>query len=179
MTYTPVSIPKTNNGGRTKPKDAEIIIGRFKDVKSWPEPDAKGVVITEDIELNTGANVITIECTASTIAVSQTTEGDPDNKGVKQKLEFERPGTGDVDFEEFCENNVNEDLFAIVRYISGNVNKLFGYKGNPLQMVSETTDNNEGDKTKITLESVLRGRRIAIYQGQLPAIQGADDDGTV
>lgn len=170
--YSPVSIAKKNNGGRTKPKMANIVIGRMKDSNVFPDVDAKGVKITGNIVLNNSAKAINLEVTASTIAVSQTSEGDPDNKGVKQKLEFSRPGSDDLAFEEFAENNVNEDLFAILQYQGSLVKKVLGYPGNPLQFTMESTDNNEGDINKVTLESVLRGRRIAFYEGDMPAIDG-------
>jgi hypothetical protein len=41
-------------------------------------------------------------------------------------------------------------------------------------MSVESTDNNEGDTTKVTLESMLRGRRIAIYSGQVPVVDGEE-----
>ena len=162
-TYSPVSIPKKNNGGRTKPKDAKIIIGRINDVETFPTPDAKGILISEPIVMKANAKMITLEVTPSTISITQPTEGDPDNKGVKPKIEFSRPGSDDVEFEEFLENNINEDLFAIIQ---------FPVSGNPLQLSAESTDNNEGDTHKVTLESVLRGGRIRFYQAALPAIDG-------
>jgi hypothetical protein len=170
--YSPVSISKKNNGGRTKPKLAKIVLFRLNDAEKCPKPDTKGVLVKEDIVLKTDAKAIFIETTASTIAISQTSEGDPDNKGYKQKLEFSRPGSDDVEFEEFMENNVNEDLIAIVEYQLTGIKKMLGYPGNPLQLSAESTDNNEGDVNKITLESVLRGSRIAFYGGAMPTVDG-------
>ena len=171
-TYSPVSIPKKNNGGRTKPKDAKIIIGRINDVETFPTPDAKGILISEPIVMKANAKMITLEVTPSTISITQPTEGDPDNKGVKPKIEFSRPGSDDVEFEEFLENNINEDLFAIIQFPVSGIKKIAGYPGNPLQLSAESTDNNEGDTHKVTLESVLRGGRIRFYQAALPAIDG-------
>ena len=138
--YSPVSVPKKSNGGRTKPKKAKLILFRLNDVKTFP-----------------------------------TSEGDPDNKGFKQKIEFSRPGSDDVEFEEFMENNVNEDLCCIIEYQLSGKKKLAGYPGNPLQLTTESTDNNEGDVNKITLESVLRGSRIYFYEGEMPVIDGVDE----
>ncbi len=174
VAYSPVSIPKKSNGGRTKPKDAKIVIGRIKDVQTFPVPDAKGIRITEPIVMKSGAKLISIEVTPSTINVTQPTEGDPDNKGVKPKIEFSRPGSDDVEFEEFLENNVNEDLFCIIQYPVSGIKKVAGYPGNPLQLSSETTDNNEGDTHKVTLESTLRGGRIRFYEAALPAVDGEE-----
>ncbi len=168
--YSPVSIPKKNNGGRTKPKKAKIIIFRLNDVETFPDVDDKGISIDSDLVLNEKAKAFYLEATASTINITQTSEGDPDNKGCKQKIELSRPGSDDLPFEEFIENNINEDLGAIVEYQGTNICKLAGYPGNPLQISVESTDNNEGDVNKLTLESVLRGRRISFYKGKLPAL---------
>lgn len=172
--YNPVSVPKKNNGGRTKPKKAKVILFRLNDVKTFPGVDEKGINIEKDVILNNSAKAFYIEATASTINITQTSEGDPDNKGCKQKLEISRPGSDDLPFEEFIENNINQDLCAIVEYEGTNVRKLLGYPGNPLQISVESTDNNEGDVNKLTLESVLRGRRISFYGGTLPAIDGIE-----
>ena len=39
--YSPVSVPKKNNGGRTKPKKAKLILFRLNDVKTFPTPDGE------------------------------------------------------------------------------------------------------------------------------------------
>lgn len=49
-----------------------------------------------------------------------------------------------MEFEEFMENNVNEDLCCIIEYQLSGKKKLAGYPGNPLQLTTESTDNNEG-----------------------------------
>ena len=138
--YSPVSVPKKSNGGRTKPKKAKLILFRLNDVKTFPTPDEKGVLIKENLVLQTGAKAFFLETTASTISVGQTSEGDPDNKGFKQKIEFSRPGSDDVEFEEFMENNVNEDLCCIIEYRrrdrSDRIAEDFRSAGNP----SDRTD---------------------------------------
>lgn len=168
MSYIPVSVPKTPNAGRTKPK-VNVYIGRLSDVQSFPDPGADGVTIAGDIALIVGAGLMNIECTPSTIKITQPTEGDPDNKGVKPKIEFSRPGNQDALFESFLENNVNEDLFVIVKYQNG-TSKVAGYPGNPMLLSSESNDDNEQDTNTVTLESSLRGRRMCLYTGVLPAV---------
>lgn len=170
--YSPVSIPKESNGGRTKVKDPRILIGRVRETQTFPVAGKDGVTITEPIVMQPEKTLIAIEVTASSISISQPTEGDPDNKGSIPAIEVSRPGSLDPAFEAFVENNLNEDLFAIVQYPEQNVNKLFGSRYNPLQLSVETTDNNEGDVNKITLTQSLRGRRACFYKAALPPIQG-------
>ncbi len=170
MAYSFVSVPKKSNAGAVKPKLANLTIFRIKDVKTFPDLDPNGIKRIGELVLEANANAINIETTVSTINVNQTTEGDADNKGTKQKIEFSRPGTTDVEWEEFVENNKNEDLGCIINYVDEGINKLAGYPGNPLQMVVESTDNNEGDTNKVTLESLLKGRRISFYEGAMPTL---------
>ena len=170
--YSPVSIPKESNGGRTKVKDPRILIGRVRDVVTFPVPDKKGIIISQPIVMVEGKSMVAIEVTASSISISQPTEGDPDNKGSIPAIEVFRPGSLEPEFEAFVENNLNEDLFVIVQYPEQNVKKLFGSRYNPLQMTVETTDNNEGDVNKITLTQARRGRRACFYQAALPPVQG-------
>ena len=47
--YSPVSISKKHNGGRTKPKLAKIVLFRLNDAEKCPKPDTKGVLVKEDI----------------------------------------------------------------------------------------------------------------------------------
>jgi len=173
--YTPVSIPKTSNGGRTKPK-AAIYVGRLCDVATGTfAPGDDGVTVSSNITMTTGKGLMKIGVTLDSIKITQSTEGETDNKGVKQKIEFSRPGNQDAAFESFLENNVNEDLFAIVDYFNG-TKKLFGYPGNPLSLTSESNDDNEKDTNTVTLESVLRGRRACFYTGTLPTVANAPSE---
>lgn len=170
--YSPVSIPKESNGGRAKVKDPRLLIGRVRDTKTFPVPGKDGITITEPIVMQPGKSLMAIEVTASSISISQPTEGDPDNKGSIPAIEVSRPGSLDPAFEAFVEHNLNEDLFAIVQYPEQGVNKLFGSRYNPLQLSVETTDNNEGDANKVTLTQSLRGRRACFYKADLPPVQG-------
>lgn len=172
MSYTPVSIPKKVNGGRTKAK-LRLLIGRIKDATTFPEPDDKGVAITGNLAMSPTASMINLEVTLDTISITQPSDGDNESKGFKPKIEVSRPGGLDIDFEEWCENNINEELFALVEY-SGGKKKLAGYPGNPLFLSVESSDNKDADINKITLEAAIRGRRISLYAGTVPAIQGVE-----
>lgn len=172
MSYTPVSVPKTPNAGLTKPK-VHVYIGRLKDVASFPEPGVDGVTISSALTMSGSTGVMEIQCTPSTIKITQPTEGDPDNKGVKPRIEFSRPGNQDAAFESFLENNVNEDLFVIIEYQNG-TKKIAGYPGNPMLLASESNDDNEQDTNMVSLEAALRGRRMCLYTGDVPAVLAAE-----
>jgi hypothetical protein len=166
--YTPVSISRPADKGRTKPK-LKVLIGRLREVTTFPDVDDKGILISGNITMAATATVINLEVTPGSIDVSQPSDGDPDSKGFKPKIVVKRPGGQDVAFDEFVENNINEDLFAVIQYAGGK-NKVAGYPGNPLQMSVESSDNAEADVSTLTLEAVMRGRRISHYAGTIPAI---------
>lgn len=165
--YTMVDIPKMGaNPGTPKGKDPNIIIYRTKDIKTMPDRDEKGIKIVGDIVLQDDTKAIKIYATPSTIKVTQASEGEADAKGTIQNLEFEHPGSNLL-LEEFLENNQNENLNAVV--VGGDkVKKQLGTKTQPLQFTVESEDSNEADKSVIKLASILRGPRIAIYEGKEP-----------
>lgn len=170
----PSAFRKKTTEARTKPKDAKIIIGRINDVETFPTPDAKGILISEPIVMKANAKMITLEVTPSTISITQPTEGDPDNKGVKPKIEFSRPGSVTWNSRNSWKTISMKICSPLSNSLSPVSKKLPEYPGNPLQLSAESTDNNEGDTHKVTLESVLRGGRIRFYQAALPAIDGVN-----
>lgn len=163
--YSHISVPKAGyNPGRVKPKDPNITLFRWDDVDGDVTRDEKGIVVAGPIIFLAGTNAIKIYATPTTIQVTEETVGDPDKKGFVQHLEFEHPGDNLV-FEEWCENNVNANLGAIVKQLDTGEQKLLGTKGSPLQFTSEMQDTNEHITNMIKLASLLPGPKIAKYTG--------------
>lgn len=170
FSYVMASVPKSGtNPGRSKPKKDKLIIFNMNDVDSdlWPSRDANGIKITGDISLLPGKSAIHLYFTPGSIKIGNKSEGDPDAKGYIQTVEFDHPGSA-LQIEEFLENNVNSNIGVIIQYCDDTVVKLAGSPCNPLQMGVDSMDDNTADKSKITLTSVQRGSRIAIYEGTLP-----------
>lgn len=176
--YTLASVSKIgSNPGRPTGKNYNLIIFRWDDVITLPERDAGGIKIAGDLVLKAGAYAIQIYVTPSSIKISQTNEGDPDAKGYIQSLECAHPGDNQT-LEEFLENNVNENLGAIVREKSSVLFcKLLGTDVEPLQFNVESMDDNENKKSTITLKSILRGPRIAHYYGAIPTLDTGSGSG--
>lgn len=172
MTYVPVSVPKSgSNPGRPKGKNPNIILFRMNDVETFPARDANGVKSEAgaNLVLKPGAHAIAIYATPSTIKRYDTGEGDPDAKGWIQNVEFEHPGDA-VEFEEWKENNINENLGAITQRCDGSAKKTHGTPCEPLQFEVEEQDDNEALKSMITLKSLIRGPKSMVYLGDLPAL---------
>lgn len=171
--YSFISVPrKSNNAGRASGKKNYIILFRWDDVATFTK-DEKGVKVTA-FEFAEGKKPIGIYATQSTINIYDTAEGDPDARGFIHHVDFEVPGS-ELGFKEFLNNNVNENLGAIVINCAGDDCKIAGTPCTPLSMsTAEGQDNNEANKTTINMASALRGDTLGLISKSL--IPLTDDD---
>ena len=171
--YSLVSVPrKSNNAGRATGKKNYIVLFRWDDVATFTKDD-KGVRVTA-FALAQDKKPVGIYATQSTINVYETAEGDDDARGFIQHVDFEHPGS-ELEFKEFLNNNVNENLGAIVINCAGDDCKVAGTPCTPLKMSSaEGQDNNEANKTTIQLATSLRGDTLGIIAKSL--IPETDND---
>lgn len=167
--YSMISVPrKNNNAGRASGKKSYIIIFRWDDVKTFTK-DEKGVKVTA-FEFQEGKKPVAVYATDSTINIYHTAEGDDDARGFIHHVDFDHPGS-EVEWDEFVNNNVNENLGAIVINCSGDDCKIAGTPCTPLKMsTAEGQDNNEANKTTVNLASSLRGDTLGrIAKSLIPA----------
>lgn len=171
--YAFISVPrKSNNAGRATGKKNYIYLFRWDDVKTFTK-DEKGVRVTA-FALQADKKPIGVYATQSTINIFDTAEGDPDARGFIHHVDFEHPGS-EVEFKEFLNNNVNENLGAIVINCAGEDCKIAGTPCTPLSIsTAEGQDNNEANKTTINLASTLRGDTLGVIAKSL--IPLTDDD---
>lgn len=171
--YAFISVPrKSNNAGRATGKKNYIYLFRWDDVKTFTK-DEKGVRVTA-FALQAEKKPIGVYATQSTINIYDTAEGDPDARGFIHHVDFEHPGS-EVEFKEFLNNNVNENLGAIVINCAGEDCKIAGTPCTPLSIsTAEGKDNNEANKTTINLASSLRGDTLGVIAKSL--IPLTDDD---
>jgi hypothetical protein len=163
---------KNNNPGRPNPKDPYIILLRTEDLASTPVKGADGIGVSTPLALKVGAKAIRIYATPSTISVHAASSGDPDKKGFIHNLEFEHPGSG-LGYAQFCNDNVNTNLMAMVVYPDLTFKKLLGWPGNPLQLNSEGKDDKDADTNTVKLVGLFAGDNILQYTGALPTIEGS------
>lgn len=171
--YAFISVPrKSNNAGRATGKKNYIYLFRWEDVKTFTK-DEKGVRVTA-FAFQADKKPIGVYATQSTINIYDTAEGDPDARGFIHHVDFEHPGS-EVEFKEFLNNNVNENLGAIVINCAGEDCKIAGTPCTPLSIsTAEGQDNNEANKTTINLASSLRGDTLGVIAKSL--IPLTDDD---
>jgi hypothetical protein len=174
--YNPVSVPKKSaNAGRATGKKSFIVIFRWDDIAQYKR-DEKGVLVSQ-FAFKAGKKPIAIYATNSTINSYHTSEGDPDAKGFIQHVDFEHPGS-ELESEEFFENNINENLGAIVINCDTAANslcKIAGTPCQPLQITDSSQDNNEANKHTVQMASILRGPALGkIAKNLIPATDNAD-----
>ena len=176
--YSFVSVPrKSNNAGRASGKKSYIILFRWDDVKTFTK-DEKGVKVTA-FAFAEGKKPIAVYATQSTINIYDTAEGDPDARGFIHHVDFEHPGS-EVEFKEFLNNNVNENLGAIVTNCAGDDCKIAGTPCTPLSFSSaEGQDNNEANKTTINLASTLRGDTLGVIAKSLIPVTDNEEINTI
>ena len=132
-----VSVPKkSSNAGRPKGKKSYIEIFRWEDVKTYTR-DEKGVKVTA-FEMMPGKKPIAVYATDSTINIYHSSEGEDDARGFIHHVDYEHPGT-ELEHDEFVNNNINENLGAIVFGCSGEDAKIAGTPCTPLKMTRRVT----------------------------------------
>jgi hypothetical protein len=174
--YSLVSVPKkSSNAGRPSGKKSFIVIFRWDDVATYKR-DEKQVKVAA-FAMKAGKKPIAVYATNSSINPYHTSEGDADAKGFIQHVDFEIPGT-DLEVEEFFENNVNENLGAIVLNCDAAANalcKIAGTPCQPLQITVNSQDNNEANKNTVQMASILRGPALGrIAKSLIPVTDNAD-----
>ena len=177
-TYSLVSVPrKNNNAGRATGKKGYIIIFRWDDVATFTK-DAKGVKVTA-FAFAEGKKPVAVYTTQSTINIYDTAEGDPDARGFIHHVDFEHPGS-EVEWKEFLNNNVNENLGSIVINCAGDDCKIAGTPCTPLSFsTAEGQDNNEANKTTVNLASTLRGDTLGVISKALIPVTDNDEINTI
>ena len=176
--YAFISVPrKSNNAGRATGKKNYIYLFRWDDVKTFTK-DEKGVRVTA-FAFQAEKKPIGVYATQSTINIYDTAEGDDDARGFIQHVDFEHPGS-EVEFKEFLNNNVNENMGAIVINCAGDDCKIAGTPCTPLKMsTAEGQDNNEANKTTINLASSLRGDTLGVIAKSLIPVTDDDEINTI
>lgn len=171
--YAFISVPReSNNAGRATGKKGYIVLFRWDDVATFTK-DEKGVLVTA-FALQADKKPIGVYATQSTINIYDTAEGDDDARGFIHHVDFEHPGS-EVEFKEFLNNNVNENLGAIVINCAGEDCKIAGTPCTPLRIsTAEGQDNKEANKTTIKMASTFLGDTLGFIAKSL--IPLTDDD---
>ena len=165
--YVKIDVTKPgDNKGVGGDKKATISIFDWDDVATMPNRDASGIAISGTIAMNSGAYMLKLYATQSTVKAEADSEGDPDAKGITQSVEFEHPGDS-VAIREFRANWMNKNIGIIIERCSSTQKNLYGTPCSPLQMVFKAEDDKDKNKTTFTFKSIQKGPDVADYQGTM------------
>lgn len=176
--------PKIGNikSGAPQGKSTDVIVFDFANVKNWPGRDANKVKMVGAITFVTGTYIQEIYGTSSTISTPKASEGDEDNVGFTGTPEFSHPGSP-LEIEEFIALNTNKQL-GVAFKMGGCAGeeiyyKVYGTPCNPLRLIVEGQDNNDGVKDLMKFEQsrkadVLPGRYYGTWTKATANIVPAD-----
>jgi len=159
-----VKRPTGNPGKAIQPRDL-LVIYDVDDIAYFPERDGAGVVITDDIVLNSGAYGIELYLTPGTVEITSPSDGDPDAEGFTPSIKFNHPGNKQ-EIREFKTNWLGRNAVIVVRYCTGE-SDLLGSPCNPMRLSVAYTGNSDGNTNELTFAQAMKGDDIAIYKGTL------------
>lgn len=173
MSYIKANVPRPsgNPGVGLSPKDRVTLID-VDDIAFFPERDAAGIVITDDIVMKPNKYGITLYLTPGTAEVTSPSEGDPDAKGFIPVVKFNHPGNSQ-EIREFKTNWLGRNCIVIVEYCNGKDTDLVGSPCTPAQLTVSYTGNSESNTNELTFTQVMKGDDIAIYKGTVTYEQPA------
>ena len=168
MSYIKASVtrPAGNPGKGIQPRDL-LVIYDVDDIAYFPERNAAGVVIEEDIVMKAGCYGVELYITPGTAEITSASEGDPDAEGFTPSVKANHPGNS-REIREFKTNMTGRNLIVAVSYCSGKPTDLVGSPCNPVRLTSSYTGNNEQNTNELTFTQAMKGDDVAIYNGTLP-----------
>ena len=163
--YVKASVRKPGGmpGKGLNPKD-QIVIYDVDDIAYFPQRNAAGVVIEEDIVMKPGRYAVSVYLTPGTASLSSNSDGDADAQGYRPQVVFSHPGNKQ-EIREFKTNWLGKNCIVVLRYCNGDPADLIGSPCNPAQLAVEYTGNNDGNANQFTFAQVSKGDDIAIYNG--------------
>jgi len=174
MSFVKINIPKSTKGAAGAPqgKDTDIVHFDWADVVFTPTRDSNGIKMVGGFQFKPGKYAIKIYGTSSSINLPRSSEGEEDSMGFTALPEYSHPGSP-LEIEEFIANMTNRALGVAVRV--GDCDgeepyyKVYGSKCNPLNLMVEGQDNNEGVKDLIKFNQFRRGSVLpGRYYGTFP-----------
>ena len=166
MSFVKINIPKSNLGAAGAPqgKDTDIVLFDWADVVFTPTRDTNGVKMVGSFLFKPGKYAVKVYATSSSISLPRNGEGEEDSMGFTALPEFSHPGSP-LELEEFITNMTNRALGVAVRVgdCDGTEDpyyKVYGSKCNPLSLMVEGQDNNEGVKDLMKFQQFRRAKSL-------------------
>ncbi|WP_336092532.1 hypothetical protein [Leeuwenhoekiella sp. CH_XMU1409-2] len=164
MSYIRINVNKAAGGGAPIGKSADVVVWDLSEVASWAQRDGKKVAMVGNITMKPNKYATIIQATQSTISIPPaSSEGDEDRVAFTQVPEFMHPGDS-LEYEEFVANMTNKSL-AVGFRIGGcdgesAYYKVYGTPCNPLFLITEGQDNNEGRMQTIRFQQATPSKNL-------------------
>ena len=171
MTYIRTNVAKpANSAGGGSPKNPNVTIIAVSDVATWPARDDKGVLISGNFVMNTGAKAISVYMTPTKIKAGYEPEGDEDSQTFKHKFEGLHPGDS-LAINELVQNYSGEPCIIIVGSCDDADKRIYGTKCAPMYLKPSATDENDNRNHTLMFEQYAKRNLLpAHYTGAIPTV---------
>ena len=157
----------SSNAGLPTPKRGNVILALNKDILSWPEISADGVVYEGNFVFNSGATFGQLYMTQSTQAATYEAGGNPDGMGSTNTFVGQHPGTT-REIMAFLKEYANEGFIIFYGGCGSSEWKVMGSQCNPMKLSPAGQDNSEGNFNTLTFaQEQLNDDRVMFYYGDL------------
>ena len=167
MAYVKINVlkPSDNKGTGGNKKD-KIILFDMDDLLNFPDRDANGVLITDNLVFKANAYMITLFATITSIVGGNSSEGDLDAEGFVQSLSFDHPGSS-KEIREFNLNWLPKNIGALVQKCGESSFDLYGSLCAPLRLTSKWEDTKDKNVHNFTFKSMKSSFSSSIYHGAI------------
>jgi hypothetical protein len=151
------SVRKTSKDKSLPVPKKDLALVYADEIVSMPEVSERGILATNDIQLQNGADFYELYLTPATQKNSVDIEGDMGAKGWMPTVSGNFPGTR-LTISEWMHNNLNEG-FVVIQKNCGNNWKIIGTKLNPLFLTGKISEDKDSGLCEITLKAVKKSKR--------------------
>lgn len=127
------------------------------EIVSMPEVSERGILATNELQLQNDAEFYELYLTPSTQKNSVDIEGDIGAKGWMPIVSGTFPGTR-LEITEWMHNNITEGFVIIQKYCGTNW-KIIGTKLNPLFLTGKISEDKDSGLCEITLKAAKKSKR--------------------
>lgn len=165
--YIPVSVPRPQgiSPGAATSKNPNVTMFRAEDVLAFPTRDQNGINMIGDYVLKSGAKMLKIYMTPSSIQNSYESSGEEDAISIKQKFEGHHPGD-DLPIMEFLQNNYGQGFIILMDQCDTTAKKVYGTRCTPLTLKASGKSDKDTNVQMLMFEAFSSSKHLpGTYNG--------------
>ncbi|AZA93030.1 Uncharacterised protein [Chryseobacterium nakagawai] len=157
-------LKKVSGSGSAPLRKKFAYIAWLNDIVKFPQPDYRGVVLIDDIQMKENTGMMQIYLTSLTQEYSYESVGDSDSKVFKVKFTGTHPGT-EIEALEFAKNFLEEPFIVLIPSCDVGV-KVLGTPDAPLVFTSSHKSEKETEKFIFNFEQEIGSENVyQLYTG--------------